>query len=172
MDKKMMELLKSLIKGFEEKTGVKFTGELKTNGRLSRVLGRCRAIVTTDRFTGEIKRVNPVSIEISKKFLEIATYEEMVDVLAHEYAHYCTYKTIGQHNHSTREFVRFCNILGTSQAPSMSTKNKIRKKYEIFCTCCGKFIQSNTNSNARVVKNPNNFKSGCCKAPVRVQKNF
>lgn len=168
----MMELLRSLIKGFEEKTGVRFTGEIKINGRLTRALGRCQAILTQDRKTGKIVKVNPIGIDISKKFLEIATPEEIVDVLAHEFAHYCTYKTIGQHDHGTLEFKKFCEMLDTCHAPSMSTKNKLKNKYDIYCTCCGKHIGGKSTARAGVVQRPSNYKSGCCEAPVRVEKNF
>lgn len=168
----MMETLRSLIKGFEEKTGVKFNGELKINGRLTRSLGRCQAIITRDRFSGEIKTVNPIGIDISKRFIEVATTQEIIDVLAHEFAHYCTYKTVGQHDHDTLAFKKFCEILSTSHAPSMSTKNKIRNKYEIYCTCCGKHLGGKATANAGVVQRPSGYKSGCCEAPVRVEKNF
>ena len=168
----MMELLRTLIKGFEEKTGVSFTGELKINGRLTRALGRCQAIITQDRFTGKIVKVNPIGIDISKKFLEIATPEEIVDVLAHEFAHYCTYKTIGQHDHGTLEFKKFCEMLDTCHASSMSTKNKLKNKYDIYCTCCGKHIGGKSTARAGVVQNPTGYRSGCCKAQVRVEKNF
>lgn len=168
----MMELLRTLIKGFEEKTGIEFTGELKINGRLTKALGRCQAMVTQDRRTGEIIKVKPIGIDISKKFLEIATPEEIISVLAHEFAHYCTYQKIGEHNHDSIEFIKFCKMLETSHAPSMSTKNKIKNKYDIYCTCCGKHLGGKTTANAGVVQRPSSYKSGCCKAPVRVVKNF
>lgn len=168
----MMDLLKSLIKGFEERTDIEFTGELKINGRLSKSLGRCKAIIARDLRTGKTTKVNPVGIDISKKFLEIATPEEIVSVLAHEFAHYCTYKTYGDHDHSTKEFKMFCNILETNHAPSMSTKNKIRNKYDVFCSCCGEHIGVKSTARAGVIQNPSRYTSRCCKAPVRIQKNF
>ena len=168
----MMELLTNLIKGFEEKTGVQFTGELKINGRLTKSLGRCKAILTQDIRTGKIVRANPIGIEINKKFLEVATTEEIVDVLAHEFAHYCTYKTVGQHDHSTPAFKMFCKMLSTSHAPTMSIKNKIKSKYDIYCTCCGKHLGSKSTARAGVIQNTSRYNSACCKAPVRVEKNF
>lgn len=167
-----METLRSLIKGFEEKTGVRFTGEIKINGRLTRSLGRCQAIITQDRFSGEIKTVNPIGIDISKRFIEVATTQEIIDVLAHEFAHYCTYKTVGQHDHSTSTFKMYCELLETSHAPSMTTKNKLKNKYDIYCTCCGKHIGGKSTARAGVVQNPTGYRSGCCKASVRVEKNF
>ena len=161
-----METLRSLIKGFEEKTGVKFTGEIKINGRLTKALGRCQAIITQDRISGAIKTVNPIGIDISKRFMEVATPEEIIDVLAHEFAHYCTFKTVGEHDHNTLEFKKFCEILGTTHAPSMSTKNKIRKKYDVYCSCCSKHLTSKATANAGVIQNPKRYSSGCCKAPV------
>lgn len=168
----MMELLRNLIKGFEEKTGVNFTGELKINGRLTKALGRCKAILTQDTRTGEIIRVNPIGIDINKKFLEIATSEEIIDVLAHEFAHYCTYKTVGEHEHDTPAFKEYCEMLNTSHAPSMSIKNKIRNKYDIYCTCCGEHLASKSTANAGAVKRAQDFRSACCHSPIRVEKNF
>lgn len=168
----MMELLRSLIKGFEEKTGVMFTGELKINGRLTRALGRCSALLTRDNKTGLIVKANPISIEISKKFLEVATTEEIISVLAHEFAHYCTYKTVGDHDHDTPTFKKYCEMLDTSHSPSMSTKNKIKNKYDIYCSCCGRFLGEKATAKAGVVKNPKNYKSSCCEATITVRKNF
>lgn len=168
----MMEMLKNLVKSFEEKTGITFTGELKINGRLSRALGRCQAIITHDTRTGKIVKVNPIAIEVSKKFLEVATSEEIIDVLAHEFAHYCTYKTYGQHTHDSIEFIKYCKLLDTCHAPSMSMKNKIKSKYSVYCNCCNKLIARKATGNAGVVKRPHDFLSGCCHSKVRVEKNY
>lgn len=167
-----METLRSLIKGFEEKTGVIFTGEIKINGRLTRALGKCQAIATHDKISGAIKTVNPIGIDISKRFMEVATPEEIIDVLAHEFAHYCTYKTLGEHDHNTLEFKKFCEMLGTTHATSMSTKNKIGIKYDVYCTCCGKHLGGKATANAKIVQKPSRYESRCCQAPVRVEKNF
>lgn len=168
----MMELLINLIKGFEEKTGIKFTGELKINGRLTRALGRCQSIITQDTRTGEIVKVNPIGIEVGKKFLDVATHEEIIDVLAHEFAHYCTYKTFGQHTHDSIEFKKYCKLLDTCHAPSMSIKNKIKSKYSIYCKCCGKLVARKSTANAGAVKRPQDFRSACCGSTIRVEKNF
>ena len=167
-----MELLRNLIKGFEEKTGIEFKGELKINGRLTRVLGRCQAIVYKNPITGQATEIKPVGIQISKKFLEIATPEEVVGVLAHEYAHYCTYATAGEHDHSNPTFKKYCELLETTHAPSISTKNKIKNKYDIHCSCCGKLIGGKTTARAGVVQHPHRYKSRCCGATVNVTKNF
>lgn len=168
----MMELLKSLIKNFEEVTGIKFDGQLKINGRLTKVLGKCQAMVTTENSTGRVIKVKPMGIDISKKFLDVATPEEVVDVLAHEFAHYCTYKKVGLHDHRTSEFKMFCKMLDTTHAPSMSTQNKIKNKYDIYCSCCNKHLQGVTTARAGVVKNPQHYKSACCKSEIKVVQNY
>lgn len=168
----MIELLRTLIKGFEEKAGVKFTVELKINGRLTKSLGRCQAIITQNSITGEITKVNPIGIDISKKFLEIATPEEIIGVLAHEFAHYCTYKKVGLHDHNTLEFTMFCKMLNTTHAPSMSTKNKIRNKYDVYCSCCNKHLLGKTTARAEVIKYPKHYKSKCCNSELKVVKNY
>lgn len=165
-------VLRKFIKEFEKTTGIEFTCELKINSRLSKALGRCVVMESHDIFTKKVINIRPVSIEISKKFLQVATSEEIKNVLAHEFAHYCTFVVLGNHNHDTKTFKDFCKKLNTTSAPVMVTKNKFANKYDIYCSCCKKHLGSKTTARAGVIKNPGRYKSNCCKTPVEVIQNF
>lgn len=167
-----MEMINNLIKKYEMETGVSFKGDLKLNGRLTRALGRCSMMAEKDLTTGEIISVIPTRIEISKRFLSCATDEEVAEVVAHEYAHYCTTLKVGLHDHDTKEFKEYCRLLKSTSSPNLKLKNQTLCKYSIYCSCCNRMLGAKSNSNARVIKYPNSFTSKCCGASLKIVKNY
>lgn len=164
--KNRLNELDVFIAEFEELTGIKCDIEITLNGRLRKSLGRCKAVIES-RYS-----FRPISIQLSKEFYEVATLQEKKKVLAHEYAHYCTFKTYGDHSHETQEFKDYCKLLRTTSSTSMSIKTEIKSKYEILCSCCQKVVARKTTANAGVVKYSHRYKSTCCDAKLIVKQNY
>lgn len=164
--KNRLNELDVFIAEFEELTGIKCDVEITLNGRLRKSLGRCIA-ERESRYS-----FKPVSIQLSKKFYEVATLEEKKKVLAHEYAHYCTFITYGIHSHETQEFKDYCKLLRTTSSPSIRIKTKMESKYEILCSCCEEVVAKRATANADVVKYHNYYKSTCCNSSLIVKQNY
>lgn len=170
------EIIKTTIRECEELTGIKCTVPIEINKRLSKALGRSCAMVKRNRYENT-EKVIPTKIELSVKFLQVCTEEELKDVIRHEYAHYCSYYSVGLHTHTTREFIKFCNMMETSHATSKSLTNKIQSKYTLFCSCCGKEVGS-TDRKTKMIKEifedkeRRQFLSGCCHSKLNVTQNY
>lgn len=149
---------------------INFAGPVIINNRLSRTLGRC--------FYQRHGSVwNPIKIEISRQLLDNATDESIKAVIAHECAHYVTCAaTHGNHGHDFM-FRFYCEKIGTPNDKTCyddiewKKQNKEIYKYTLYCTKCGKFLGGRSRA-CRVTKDPENFYSNCCKASVKVIKNW
>ena len=166
---KVLEILRGYITEFEEITNIKFDGELRINNRLSKSLGRCKAIGKYNRWTDSIEYI-PKIIEISGKAIQSVTEEQLKEITAHEFAHYYTFKYYGKHNHNNVMFREVCNKLNTISAPRANFN--IKRKYEVFCECCGKRVGARSSARADLIKYTHHYKSGCCNANLIVVKNY
>lgn len=160
----------NIIKNYEEITGVTFEGNFSINGRLSKALGKCIAKAQTDK-KGKI-HITSIDIQISKKFLSVATEKEVKEVLAHEYAHYCTFKKFGNHTHSTQEFKNYCDLLDTDSSKGRSLTNAIERKYSVICDCCGQVIAVAHTANSKYVKYARAIVTRCCRSTAHVKTNW
>ena len=149
---------------------VEFSSPVIINGRLKSTLGRC----THTKINGEWQ---PTKIEISRQLLETATDQCIMDVIAHECAHYvAAYLTCEMHGHDAT-FKRYCAMIGTSNDTpcfenlQRKVSNEETYKYTLYCTKCGKFVCGRHRA-CTVTKRPLDCRTNCCNAPIKVRKNW
>ena len=168
------KIIRETIKECEVITGIKCNVPISFNERLSRTLGRASAKVKRN-FYGETIEVTPIKIEFSKKFIEVADEEHLIDVVKHEYAHYCTFITRGEHSHSDYEFISYCKKMDCCHKSKSDKRAEIKHKYDVYCDCCGKLLASYDRA-TKVVKDIKEGKDGygssCCKDKLRLQQNW
>ena len=147
---------------------------VKVNARLTATLGRVRYKVNA--YTGETV---PVSIEFSKLFLETANQQEIDDIIKHEFAHFYTSVTYGNHGHRTPEFKAACATLDCEAEASakLSTETMVKRaqvhetkiKYKMICPGCGKVVATfQRNCKTVDLAKLGVVTSKCCKRPVAV----
>ena len=145
-----------------------FDIEFAINGRLTRTLGR--VIMVGSKARG----YQPTKLELSKQLLETATVESIKEVIAHEFAHYYITKTTRENHGHDAQFKALCQRLGGGDGKTSTKVNRtveVQSKYDTFCTSCGKPTGSFSRAGKKV-KNPELYRSCCCKAPIRVVQNF
>lgn len=96
--------------------------ELVINGRLRRALGR--TWMYRDGFTNEY---HCKKIELSKKYLDIATTENIIDTIKHEVMHVITNVEHNENCNHDKRFKENCKLYGCC---GMSTK-KVDKREDI-----------------------------------------
>lgn len=166
---KVLEILRGYITEFEGITNMKFEGELRINNRLRTTLGRCWA--TCKHKDGKETYV-PTKIEISGKAIESVTEKELKEILAHEFAHYYTYKNSGKHDHENIMFIEICKRLHTDPAPEIEVHIEEKYKYEVFCSCCGESMIRLSSAKSDIIKNSHLYRSTCCKKPLKIVQNY
>ena len=168
------KIIRETIKECEKVTGVKCEVPIYINERLSKSLGRACAKITRNRFTGE-RKVEPTQIEFSKRFIEVATEEHLIDVIRHEFAHYCTFLSKGEHNHTDVEFISYCQKMDCCHNANSKIRADIKHKYDVYCKCCGKYAGGYDRA-SKVIKSvmsgQKGYVSGCCKSELRVEQNW
>lgn len=168
------KIIRETIKECEVKTGTNFGLEVFVNEKLTKVLGKATSRVVRDRYTGEINYV-PIKIQISKKFIEIATEDELCDVVKHEYAHCYVYSKVGDHTHDSKEFIECCKKMNTSPDSSYSTEQQMKLKYDVFCDCCKKRV-GGFSKKGNVIKsidsNKARYTSSCCDSALTYIQNW
>lgn len=137
---------------------------VEVNGRLKRSLGRVRF---------EIKRGKcyPERIEFSRDFLLADNEEQIRETIAHEMAHYFVLlDTRKDHGHD-EVWKNWAVRLGAR--PKATTRWEATGlpakefKYIAVCSRCGKIVGRYTRA-GKVVKNPANYRSACCRESVKV----
>ena len=156
--------LQEEIKKCEELTGVKCTIPVEINNRLTTTLGW-----TT--FYGITKdEIHDIKIELSGKLMKYGKDEDIISTIRHEYAHYCTTLTCGNHNHDNEQFKIYCKMLHTTPDPSVDIK--LPYKYDVICTKCGKANGHYDRINKLIKRKGEGYRSGCCGAKLKVIQNY
>ena len=156
------EDLRKMFDELDEQTG-EYTShiEVKFNGRLKTTLGK---------FTYFTNDYVPVSFEFAS-ILKNLSYDEMKQIVIHEYAHYlrnCRWHK-GNYGHDAKfkQIVR--SLGGTETEPKISSEMqkqingecKNDKKYKVYCKECGKKLKV-YKSKSGASKCVKNYVCGCC----------
>lgn len=130
---------------------------LSVNGKISKTLGR---------YWHPDEGYPLGRIEMSKVILT-APYEEVMDVLHHEIAHYVGYMCDGDEgsSHSSQPFRDACDRLKCN--PESSGKYNVIYRYETYCTECGQRT-GRTERTAGWVTHPECYHSNCCGAKIKI----
>lgn len=164
------EKIRELCVDFCNKCGVKFNSPVVINGRLTRTLGRCFYNCNGDVW-------NPSKIEISRRLLETAADESIIDVIAHECAHYVTCAITHEDHGHDATFRSYCEKIGTFN--NMAVNNNIQSivpneniyKYTLYCAKCGKFLGGKHRA-CNITKYPKSYHSNCCGADIKIIQNW
>lgn len=137
---------------------------VEENGRLKRSLGRVKFLIRRGK-------CYPEKIEFSKDFLQSGSVEQIKDTIYHELAHYFVMKdTKADHGHDLL-WKEWAVMLGAT--PKATTKRAdaglppAEYRYFAVCSKCGKLIGRYRRA-GKVVKKPSAYRSGCCKAPIKI----
>ena len=166
-----IEMIKALCIECCRKCEVEFTAEVRINGRLKAVLGRC-IYEKMDEYCF------PICLEFSKQFLETSTDQSVIDVIKHECAHYIVTKiTHTNHGHDA-VFKSYCAQIGTLNdtatfvpALTSETDKTTLHKYSIYCSGCGGYIDHRDRA-CKITKQLHLYYSHCCGKPLRVTQNW
>ena len=135
---------------------------IEINGRLKVVLGRYKY-----NHTNTIQK-----IEINKNYLEQADEHSLKTTILHEICHQLT-RGHG-HDEVWQNKAMFVNEKLGYNIKTYATKKEIEGidlknedyKYKVTCLCCGYTYKYKRMSG--VIKNPNNYKCGCCNGSLKV----
>lgn len=112
---------------------------IEINGRLTRAMGRVKFM--RDGYTDN--GYSPIKIEFSRRLIENATDDDVIQVIKHEYAHYYILMMTGiDHGHDA-VFKRKCAEIGcTHDKPENYVEgfDKAESKYEVWCDDCQEII--------------------------------
>ena len=153
------ELTKECNKIFKG-AGVSLPGlEIKINGRLKRVLGRCK-------YNTRCGRSVPYCIEFSRDLLETATPHSIMEVLRHECAHAITTARTGERHGHDKVFKAVCSEIGT--ANDGTYYDDIERtvdmdqvyKYIVVCKNCGAVLGHYYRA-GKIVKHPELYTCKC-----------
>lgn len=165
-----VERIEKLCIEYCGRCNVEFTSPVVINGRLKTTLGRCFYTRTAAGLVGS-------KIEISRQLLETATEQCVLDVIAHECAHYVV-TTITHENHGHDSlFKHYCEMIGTTNNTPVfhglqrTVSHEETYKYTLYCTKCGKFVGGRHRACA-VTKRPHDCRTNCCDAPIKVYQNW
>ena len=143
--------------------------EVAINGRLTTTLGRCM-------YHAGAGRAIPYRIEISRQMLETTREEDIVNVIRHECCHALVAIETGESHHHDKVFKEMCSRVGTPLDSRSSHVERIVDeaslfKYYVRCSCCNQIVGKYQKA-GKVVKEFNCYQSKCCKAPLKVERNF
>lgn len=83
----------------------------------------------------------PIKLEISASFLQKATYDSIISVIKHEWAHYYLIKTTGYpHGHDTKFKALCAEIDCEGSSTYMPETSAPMFKYTVYCNTCDKVL--------------------------------
>lgn len=89
--------------------------------------------------------------------------DDWTGVIRHELVHIWQYQVRGDGGHGPDFHHKADQVDAPRHCPKFSDY-----KYEFFCKDCGEFAGGRY-QRSKTVKNPDKYRSGCCKAPLRVE---
>lgn len=148
--------------------GYPFNIPVTINKRLRTTLGRVKGICCRTVY-------NPIAMEFSYVFLNSASYEDVIDIIKHECAHYLVgIETHERHGHDA-VFKKMCLKLGCANNKTKTDKQMLpdRKfKYEVICDSCHEIVAQYHRA-GKILKNIDNCSCGKCgKNMLRVVQNY
>lgn len=161
-----IEQIREFCNEVAAKHNFKINFPIEVNGRLTATLGR----VTT--INGVI-----VSMEMSRRHLETATDEAIIETVLHELAHAFAIMETGENHGHDAVFKAMCHRIGTGNDKAYHNNLKLKKpkeeiyKYGIYCVKCGKAIGYRSRA-CKLTKYPQAYLSTCCSASLNVIQNF
>lgn len=163
-----LEMVIEECKRLSDIKGDEFSIRVVVNGRLSTTLGR--VLSTKNIVTGAC---TAKQMEISKKLLDFGTDNDIKKVIAHEWCHYYLTKTTEEFHGHNKLFKELCSEMGgtTGTSTVIEGYKDIKHKYETYCSCCGNMVGTYSRA-GNTIKNPENYQSSCCNAPIVVIQNW
>lgn len=140
------------IKHFNTKLNI----PVKENGRLTRALGRFRAIGG--------KTPTPLDIELSSRLLQNFKDETIADVILHELCHW--YLFINNQPNADGHPV-FENLLKSVGAKSTGTLQPAGEVHELICSGCKKSVYKTLSKRKAMNRTGAQYRSTCCHAPLK-----
>lgn len=169
-----IERLTALCVEYCGRCGVEFNSPVTINPRTTRRLGCC---IMRQSFINNKVIWNPTEIEFSKKFLSVGSDKEIEDVVAHECAHYVSVAITHEYHGHDETFRYYCNKIGTTNNGSRMALNSFLQnntkvfKYSIYCSECGQLVGGKSRA-CEMTKFPQNFRTSCCHATLKVVQNW
>ena len=137
-------------------TGHTFNIPVTINKRLRTTLGRVKNIRTYDNYV-------PVLMEFSYQFITTNSYENVVDIIKHECAHYLVAIETHEHHGHDAVFKAMCAKIGCTNSGYRANfeKDENTYKYLIICPSCNKVVAKYRRA-GKAVKNPHLYKCNFC----------
>ena len=160
--------IKNYCRQLAYKLDVEFDCPIKINGRLTRTYGKTVSINT--RYGWQ-----PDRIEISRKILETATDEAIMDIIAHEFVHWYLVKTTHELHGHDGLFQEVCKKIGCGlDGPTAAVERLVEDsdiyKYEVYCPNHG--IVAQYYRAGKIVKNIERYRCGECGCSLEVKQNY
>ena len=151
------------------KMNIEFTCPVKINGRLTRTYGQ--VIITS----GIKDKWYPEVMEISRQLLETATDESIMEVIAHEFAHWYICETTNEDHGHDALFKEVCNKIGCGfNTPTAKVERIVEDaavyKYEVVCPNHGTI--SRYHRAGKVVKNIKFYACPHCGGELELKQNW
>jgi predicted SprT family Zn-dependent metalloprotease len=107
------------------------------NKRFTSTFGR----VLSEPIAEDNDYYQPIKLEISASFLQKATYDSIVSVIKHEWAHYYLIKSTGYpHGHDAKFKALCAEIDCEGSATYIPETSAPLMKYTVFCRTCNKEV--------------------------------
>ena len=141
---------------------------ISINNRFKNTFGR----VTINHLSNKVEKV-----EFAAVLLDSNNDAEIMDTIKHELAHVLAFLFDGQNHGHDSTWKNIFLSLGGSGDVHFSQKEFFGEdvdkayKYTAYCSKCGKFIQGFARA-GKVVKQPQLYKTKCCRAIVKIKQNW
>ena len=160
--------VKNICKKIMVSQGYDIDLPISINNRFKNTFGR----VTISYLNNKVEKV-----EFAAFLLDSNNDAEIMDTIKHELAHVLAFLFDGQqHGHDSTWKNIFLSLGGSGNVYFSQKKffgEDIDKayKYTVYCSKCGKFIQGFARA-GKVVKQPQLYKTKCCRAIVKIKQNW
>ena len=132
--------LENCCKDLSAQVNDEFSVPILINPRLTSALGICR-------YQGnDISGYEPTSIEISERYLNTASNEDILHTIKHEWCHYYVTKLTRERHGHDKLFKSMCKHVGIKdtrqhELDKVTASNLYeQKKYTVYCPTCGRSI--------------------------------
>jgi len=148
--------------------GHSFNIPVTINKRLRTTLGRVKGVRTGSVY-------NPVAMEFSHVFLNTASYDDVIDIIKHECAHYLVgIETHESHGHDA-VFKKMCLRIGCTNNKTHTEKQMVphqKFKYDVVCDSCHEVVAQYHRA-GKIIKNIDVCSCGKCKKhTLRIIQNY
>ena len=148
-----------------ERNGYRLQVPVEANGRLKSTLGRVK-------FSIRGRKCYPEKIEFSADLLKRGN-REIEETIAHEMAHYFVLLDTGKDHGHDGVWKTWAVKLGARPRACVRREETgappLEYRYEVICRNCGK-VAGRYVRRSKVVLHPENYRSSCCRAGLKVYR--